>query len=277
MRQCTDRDDVDAGFGDGAHGFEIDPARGFQDRLAGRQLYGFGVHVEREVVEQQDVRLERQGFLELGDRIDFDFDLHCMPDPGLGAFHRGRYATADSDVIVLDQDGVVEAVAMVMAAAALDRVLLQGAQVRQGLARAGDLGRQTVDGRDIFRRQGGNAGQVAQQVERDAFGGQDGARLAFDPSQDVARFDLTAVGQDGFEAHLMVHHFHGQTGAVDPGGNAGFTGAEFGLETRLGLNDGRSGHVAGQAQIFLERVTDDGIDQQVRQSGDVHAISPVAS
>ena len=49
-----------------------------------------------------------------------------------------RIAAGDRDVVVLDQHGVVEAEAVVEAAAAAHRVFLQRAQAGRGLARAAD-------------------------------------------------------------------------------------------------------------------------------------------
>ena len=142
-------------------GVEIDAAGRLEDGLAGRQFDGLGIHVERKVIQQQDVRRVGQGLLQLGDRVDLDFDLHGVADSGLGAFHGFGDTAADGDMVILDQDGVVQAIAVVMSATALDGVLLQGAQIGEGLARARDLGVGAGDRSDIFRGQGGNARQMA--------------------------------------------------------------------------------------------------------------------
>ena len=76
-----------------------------RDRLA----QGGRVHV----VEQHGVEAQRQGFLELRQRIDFELDLHHVADAGAHAFDRLADAAGDGDVVVLDQHRVIEAEAVV--------------------------------------------------------------------------------------------------------------------------------------------------------------------
>jgi hypothetical protein len=83
----------------------------------------------------------------------------------------GRHAHAAGDplMVVLDQNAVVEPLAMVRAAAATDRVLLQRAETGRGFAgiENGDaIGRRI----DEFGRQRRDAAQPLQKVERGAFG-----------------------------------------------------------------------------------------------------------
>ena len=59
-----------------------------------------------------------QRFRELVECIDFNFDHAQVARIGLGAFQCERHgATASGDVIVLDQDGIIQAVAMCRASA----------------------------------------------------------------------------------------------------------------------------------------------------------------
>ena len=65
--------------------------------------------------------------------LRFDLDRHLLA----GGFHpleRHRDAAGEADVVVLDEDAVVQAAAMVAAAAGADGVLLERAQRRRGLA-----------------------------------------------------------------------------------------------------------------------------------------------
>ena len=101
-----------------------------------------------------------------------------MAGRGLCRAQRLADAAAHGDMVVLDEEGVVEAEAMVHRAAAAHRIFLEGAQARRRLARAADLRIGMGDERHIFRRQGRDARQAAHEVERDAFGGEDGARIA---------------------------------------------------------------------------------------------------
>ncbi len=139
MRDRAGRQIIDAGLGDRRGGFKRDPARGFEHQLAGDHL-DRGAHVVRaHVVEQRHIRAARvQHLAQLIERIDLDLDLHQMSGDGLRALEHGRDAARDRDVVVLDQDRVVEAEAMIEAAAAAHRVFLQRAQAGRRLARAAD-------------------------------------------------------------------------------------------------------------------------------------------
>ena len=123
------------------------------------------------------------------ERIDLHLDLHQMAGKGLGAANRLADPAGDGDVVVLDQDRVVEAEAVVRAAAGAHGVFLQGAKARRGLARAGDPRLRAGDGVDIAARQRGDAGEMAEEVERHALGGKDRARVAGDARDDRAGGD----------------------------------------------------------------------------------------
>ena len=79
-----------------------------------------------------------QRLVELVERIDLDLDLDQMPDAGARGADGRRHAAGRGDMVVLDQHGVIEAEAVVDAAARAHRVFLQGAQAGHGLARAAD-------------------------------------------------------------------------------------------------------------------------------------------
>jgi len=83
----------------------------------------------------------------LRERIDLYLDLHQMALESLGGAERAGDAARDGDVVVLDEDRVVEAEAVIGAAAAAHRVFLEGAQQRRGLARVADLGFRVRDPR----------------------------------------------------------------------------------------------------------------------------------
>jgi hypothetical protein len=91
------------------------------------------------IVEQADVGAFRERFAQLVQRIDLDLDLDQMAGKGLARSHRLADSAGNGDVVVLDQDRVVEPVAVVGAAAAAHGVFLEGAQARNGLAGAGDF------------------------------------------------------------------------------------------------------------------------------------------
>src|SRR5262249_40438103 len=94
----------------------------------------------------------------------------CPAGRRLGALEHGAYAAGDRDVVVLDQDRVVEPEAVVEAAAAAHRVFLQCAQAGRGLARAADPRLGVGDEAHELGRRAGDAGEMADEVERGALG-----------------------------------------------------------------------------------------------------------
>ena len=112
------------------------------------------------------------------------------PDPG----ERRRHAARGQLVVVLDHGHVVEAHALVVAAADPDRVLLQRPQARRGLAgvQHGGLGAGQRVGPAAGVR--GHPGHAAEQVERGPLGGEQGPGRAGDHGEHVAADDPGAVG-----------------------------------------------------------------------------------
>ena len=128
MRERADGDEVDAGLGDRADGVERDAAGRLELGAAGDERDGARELGRRHVVEQDPVGagVERLAHLRRASRT--------RPRPAGRSPGRGATASAidagEPQVVVLDQDAVVEAEAVVRAAAAADRVLLERAQAR---------------------------------------------------------------------------------------------------------------------------------------------------
>ncbi len=114
--------------------------------------------------------------LELAERIDLELDLDEMADTGARALQRGADAAGDRDMVVLDQHRIVEAEAVIGAAAGADRIFLDRAQARRRLARADDPRLVARDRGDDGGRRAGDAAEAAEEVQRRALGGEDAAR-----------------------------------------------------------------------------------------------------
>ena len=105
------------------------------------------------VVEQQEVGARLDGGQRVGLRLHLD--LHAQPGRRRGArgLHRRLDAAREGHVVVLEQDPVVEAGAVVARAADRGRVLVERAPARQRLARVDDLGARAGDRLDIAARE----------------------------------------------------------------------------------------------------------------------------
>ena len=149
-----------------------------------------------EIVDQHHVGNSNiEHFSQLLERIDLDLDLDQMPSGLLGAREHRRDAAGHRDVVVLDQHRVVEAEAVIVAAAATHRVFFQRAQSRRGLARANDARLGMRDAGHELGGSGGDAGEMAEKVERDTLGAEDGAGIAGNRHQLGAGLDRRAVAR----------------------------------------------------------------------------------
>ncbi len=156
---------------------------------------------------------------------------------------------------------------MVHAAAAADGVLFQSAQARRGLARVGDAGVGPPHGRDIGRGEGGDARQSAHEIQRNPFGGQYGAGAALGPGEHGAGGDMVSIVYGGLEADVGIDQRKRQAGAVQAGHHAGLARGELHAQPGLRVHTGRAGHIAGVAEVLGQGGADDGLDDEVRNSG----------
>ena len=99
------------------------------------------------------------------ERLRLDLDRQARADARARARPRACDAAGEPDVVVLDQDRVEEADAMVRRAAGAHRVLLERAQRRRRLARVED-GDAAAGRVDELARARGDAGQPLQEIER---------------------------------------------------------------------------------------------------------------
>ncbi|SKO27955.1 Uncharacterised protein [Mycobacteroides abscessus subsp. massiliense] len=196
-------------------------------------------------------------------RVHFDFytsqrsdRLFCLPNC-LGD------AAAIAEVVVFDEHGVVQAHAVVHAAARPDGVFLQDAQQGDGFAAAHDVCAVFGDLGDGTRGGGGDAAQVREVVERGAFGGKQGAGVAFDDSQRLTCADGLPVVDFGLEADGRIHRLKGETRQVHAGDDAVFTADEEEFGGFVGCDDGGGRNVTAPAQVFAQGLFYHGTQQGI--------------
>ena len=159
-----------------------------------RSLDGLADRGRRHVVQEHDVRSGIERLVELIERVDLALDLGGVRGGGARTFDRGPHPSARGDMVVLDENGGAEVVAMVVGAADAHRVALERAQARGRLARVGDArprpGGHGVDERARLR---GDAAHALNEIERDALAHQDRARAAPDRPESRVRGDARAL------------------------------------------------------------------------------------
>ncbi len=177
--QCADADSINACLSQGPNCGQIHSAGGFELDLGCQGVaaaHGLGDEFRPEVVDQDDVGPAGESALELT-RVSRPRSRPSCPRGVLAraaamaaaigsSSARPRGCLEPGQVIVLDQDGIVQAEAVVAAPAAPDRVLFQRTPAGRGLARVVDRGARAGDRRDEPRRQGRDPAQPLQKVER---------------------------------------------------------------------------------------------------------------
>ena len=143
---------------------------------------------------------------------------------------------------------------MVAAPARLDRVLLEHAQARHGLAGVGDGHAAAGHHLPVSGRHGCDAAHVLHQVERGALRGQDIARAARDARDDLAGLGGVSLlhARGGLEHDRRVDQLKNARGDKQAADDPGFLGDKLALDMRL-RSDGRGGGNIARADVLFQR------------------------
>ena len=185
MGERADRDEVDAGGGDLAGAVEGESAGGLERGAAGGDPDRLGHHLGGHVVEQDLLAAGVEQLAQLVEVGDLDLDAQVRVGRADRVVRRHHAARGDH-VVVLDHGPVGQAHPVVEAAAAADGVLLQRAPAGQRLAGVEDPRAGALERIDPGGGRGGDAGEVAGEVERGALGGEQAPGRTGDPHHHVA-------------------------------------------------------------------------------------------
>jgi len=203
MGDGADGDEIDAGGGDGADGFQVHAAAGFGAGAAGNELYGAAQLGGGHVVEQDDIRARRGGLGDLGEGVRLHLDL----EPGEffaragdgGGDGVGRFVVQGDEVIVLDEDHIVQAKPMILAAATGHGVFFEAPPAGRGFAGIENFCAGGVDGGHKRGGGGGHAGEALDKIQGDAFGAQEGAAGAGNFEERPAGGHVRAIAGERFD------------------------------------------------------------------------------
>ncbi len=193
MSEGADRDDIDAGGGDGGDVLLRDAAGGLGEGASADLLDGGAKLLDGHVVQQDDIGAGGQGLVHLARVADFHFDPHRVGSKGAGAAHGSSDPSGGGDVVLLDEDGIGETEAVVVAAAGADGVLLRVAQAGDGLARVEDARACAGDEVGVGPRDRRRAGERLQEVQRRALARDDAARRPGDLEHLLIGADARAI------------------------------------------------------------------------------------
>ena len=222
MGECADADHVDAQRAEGSHAFERDSTGHFHDGPAVDERERVAHLVVVEVVEHDDVGSGHDRFFELGSSVDFAFDAAGVWRVCARALDRLGASTRRSDVVVFDQHGGAQVLAVIVAATAANRIALEGAQPRRRLASIGDPRRRTIgQSVDKLPRHGRNPGEPLQKIERDTLAKENRRCWPGKRRQGGACLDEVAILHMGIDIHqevdLREHLFEDRQPAHDHG------------------------------------------------------------
>jgi hypothetical protein len=247
------------------------PARHLDLRPAGHARHRV-THLEgRHVVEQQPGRAGRKRRVDLRGVAHLDRQRQVRPR-GAGAAHRLGDPAGERRVVLLDEDGVVEAGAVVDAAAVRDRRLLEPPQPRRGLARVEDLRHpaRSAHRRHHARGQRRDPRQAAEEVQRSPLGGQQRPRVALDDERDP-RLPPHPL-RPGLDVGGGIQPAEHARGDLEAGDDAGRLLGDRGAPAGARLDGGGGGGVA-VADVLGEGGVDELVVRQsqsttmVRKSG----------
>ena len=261
--KAADADAFDARIGNSADGFEGDAATGLELEFG----VVFGTHLDGaahggavHVVQKDDVHAAAAGGedgFELLQRVHFEFDeaeAAALDVGGAAGFVHGggdplwQVARRDAeDVVVLEEDGVVEADAVAVAAAAADGVLLERAPAGRGLAGVKEFDVGALDRLDELGGAGCDAGHAAQEVEHGALGAQHLIHRAGEDRDALAGADTVAILREEGDLAVLREDDHDLRECVDAAEDAGLFSNHDAVGPSLRRDAALGGDIAGAA------------------------------
>src|SRR6266702_284606 len=156
MRQCSQRDEIYAGSGDSSQARRI------------------GANVARGL----DQHTGCQGLVYFHHCFALDFDLKQVGSQAASGSDGCCDAPGRLDVVVLDENAIAQAKAVIVPAARPYSILLQAAQTWRRLARIKDARPCAFDGAYTTRSDGGDAGEMTEKIQGHALSAQQRAGRA---------------------------------------------------------------------------------------------------
>ena len=106
-----------------------------------------------------------------------------------------------------------------------------------------------------------DAAHPADEIERDALGGQHAPRRPFDRRDASARRNRRAVLGESLEADRRVDQAESERGEIEAGDDALLSGGHHGLRLEVARHDGIGREVSGAAEVLEQRLADDRLDE----------------
>ena len=261
MGEGSAGDEIDAGGGDAGEALEGDAAAGFELDAAGDEGDAALHFLIGHVVEEDDVdAAQGEEAFDLGEAVGFEFDAHAgvLAVDGIDGLLELGKAGFGEEVIVFDHDHVVEAVAVVGAAACEDGGLFQSAPAGSGLAGIEQAAGGGAHGLDVVVGEGGDAAEALEEIEGGAFAAEQGAGGAGDFHDGIAGQEGIAVFPQGLDAEVVVEKLEDGGGDGHAGEDAGLFGNDAGVAAGVCGDEELCGDIP-VSNVFLQCHANEGL------------------
>jgi hypothetical protein len=199
--------EIDPGFGYGAHGFKADTPGSLQNDAAFDDRDGLPQHIQRKIVEKHYVGPGSDGFGKLPGVFHFDFDAQCMGSALARATDRFLYTSRCRDMVVLDQDTVGQAEAVIPASSVPHGFLFQASPQGGCLSCIEQLASGPGHGLRHFTRQGGDPAQPLDEIQGGSLAGQKCPRPSLYPEYGNIWLNPVPIGEQAFYPDFRVEKF----------------------------------------------------------------------
>ena len=126
------------------------------------------------------------------------------------------------------------------------------------------------DARDQPGGRRGDAGEMAEEVQRHPLAGQNGAGIAVDAGDDITDGKRRAIVLQRFEMEGRVAFAESAAGQRQAGEHARLARDERGPRRRIGGDRRRRGDVAGAAEVLPQRGADGVLDEETGKVGKLY-------
>ena len=236
----------------------FDEVAGGGDSLAG---LSWGEIVEHDAVYAADGE-DLVEFVEIAD-LDFDFEiLTFLLEVVVGSVDGLVDTSGEVDVIVLEENHIEEADAVVAAASDLDGHLVEQPHARRCLAGVDDLRVEALELGDVAGSRRCDAAHVLHDIEDEPLGEEEGLSATLDTEGDVSLLDAVSVVENLLEREAAVDMVENLTSDIDAREDTVLLNDKLRAAGGVGWDAGEGGMVS-VADIFFYASVDEVVEVSV--------------
>ncbi len=259
LGQSADRDRVDPGLGNLPQPILGDPPGGLEPRASSGQFHRASQRWRIEVIQQHLLDASLQRLAQPRQGLDLDLNRNLLGQ-ATGRRDRGADRAGRGDMVLLDQDRIEQAHAMVVATTANNGILLRSPQPRKRLARIQETHRQPRHRIGGAPRAGRGAREQLQIIERGPLAGEERAQATGERAEPLPRPHRLAIARLPVDTDLGIELTED---LIEPSAAAEhrvFTGDDLGARDRVRRQ--QAGGQIARADILRQRLAHLRLDQR---------------